>query len=224
MGWITVNTTRASYGSASKDIDILSFEWSSVAAGFHTAFLRSNGTHSYANFGDENFTMYEKYRVKGVIYHDQGTIIEYTPSFTWTGRSSLPGGSRSVNKIVPASGSYDNYFYLEKYVPVPPLTPSSITVPTEVKGGENLTISWGSSSGATRYHLERSVNGGSFTQIYCGSSRSYTDTITKGWNTIAYRVRAYNSDGYSSYRTSPTRTIINFPEFNMKVDGALKTF
>lgn len=105
----------------------------------------------------------------------------------------------------------------------PPSTPSSISVPTTIKGGESITVSWGSSSGATRYHLERRVNSGTWTQIYSGGSRSYTDTITKGWNTVAYRVRAYNSDGYSSYRTSPTRTVINFPEMQIKINGVLKT-
>lgn len=124
--------------------------------------------------------------------------------------------------------TYDSYafiegtLYLEKYG-TPPPTPSSISVPTTIKGGESITISWGSSSGATRYHLERSVNGGTWTQIYSGSSRSYTDTITKGWKTVAYRVRAYNSDGYSGYRTSPTITVINFPEMQIKINGVLKT-
>lgn len=98
---------------------------------------------------------------------------------------------------------------LAEYNPPPPPSPSSISVPTTIKGGESITISWGSSSGVTTYYLERQINGGSWTQIYSGSGRSYTDSITKGWNTVAYRVRAYNSDGYSSYKTSATRTVIN---------------
>lgn len=107
---------------------------------------------------------------------------------------------------------YDFYVILEENLPTPPnppSTPSSISVPSLVKGGESINISWGSSSRAISYYLERSVNGGTWTQIYGGSSRSYTDTITKSWNTVAYRVRAYNSDGYSGYTTSPTRTVIN---------------
>lgn len=131
-------------------------------------------------------------------------------------------------KLGRALASYDGdnisgTLYIEKYEPTPPSTPSSISVPTTVKGGESIVISWGSSSGATRYHLERRVNGGTWTQIYQGSNRSYTDTITKGWKTVAYRVRAYNSDGYSDYRTSPTRTVINFPEMQIKINGVLKT-
>ncbi|WP_312908010.1 hypothetical protein [Tissierella praeacuta] len=131
-----------------------------------------------------------------------------------------PGGVWGYDKKEGAtyepilSGSRPNYTIslveiTQVYVSEPPSSPSSITVPTIVKSGEQINISWSSSSGATSYYLERSVNGGSWTQVYSGSSRSYTHTITKGWNTVAYRVRAYNSDGYSGYTTSPTRTVIN---------------
>ncbi|MBU5313446.1 hypothetical protein KQI38_15600 [Tissierella carlieri] len=103
----------------------------------------------------------------------------------------------------------DGYLHLLKYIPEPPSIPSSISVPSTIKGGEIINISWGSSSGASSYYLERSVNGGSWASIYSGGTRSYTDTISKSWNTVAYRVRAYNSDGFSGYTTSPTRTVIN---------------
>lgn len=149
-----------------------------------------------------------------------------TPSDATTDYITLPVTDVDTKSAdIPRSwGSFSGTLYLERELPPnPPSTPSSISVPTTVKGGESITISWGSSSGATRYHLERSVNGGSWTQIYQGSNRSYTDTITKGWKTVAYRVRAYNSDGYSGYRTSPTITVINFPEMQIKINGVLKT-
>lgn len=45
---------------------------------------------------------------------------------------------------------------------------------------------------------------------YTGNALTYTDTITKGWLTVAYRVRAYDTyDAYSSYTTSPTRDVNN---------------
>ena len=46
--------------------------------------------------------------------------------------------------------------------------------------------------------------------MYKGSALTYTDTITKGWATVAYRVKAYDSyNAQSGYTTSATRTIIN---------------
>ena len=95
-----------------------------------------------------------------------------------------------------------------------PTVPSSITVPTAVEGGASLTVTWGASTDAdsnlSGYKLERSVGGGSWTQIYSGTARTYTDAITFGWTTVAYRVRAYDAAGaHSGYRTSETRTVHN---------------
>lgn len=95
-----------------------------------------------------------------------------------------------------------------------PTVPASITVPTTVEGGQTLTIQWGASTDTdgnlSGYKLERSVGGGSWSQIYSGTARSYTDTITFGWTTVAYRVRAYDAAGaHSGYKTSDTRTVHN---------------
>ncbi len=89
-----------------------------------------------------------------------------------------------------------------------PSAPGSITVPAAVRGGATLPISWtratDSDDNLSGYELERSVNGGSWSQIYKGAGLSYTDTITAGWNTVAYRVRAYDTlNATSSYRDVP---------------------
>ena len=95
-----------------------------------------------------------------------------------------------------------------------PTAPSTITVPSEVIGGESLSISWGQSTdpdgNLAGYKLERKVNGGSWSQIYSGSSRSYTDSITYGWENVQYRVKAYDAAGAeSAYTTSAVRTVTN---------------
>ena len=96
-----------------------------------------------------------------------------------------------------------------------PSAPPSIAVPNDVKGGSTLVISWTAASDSdgnlSGYILERSTNGGStYTQVYKGNALTYTDTITKGWSTVMYRVKAY--DGYnaqSGYTTSTKRTVDN---------------
>lgn len=95
-----------------------------------------------------------------------------------------------------------------------PTAPASITVPTEVIGGENLSISWGQSTDAdgnlSGYVLERKNNGGTWGQIYKGSARGFSDAITYGWTSVQYRVKAYDAAGAeSAYTTSATRDIIN---------------
>lgn len=96
-----------------------------------------------------------------------------------------------------------------------PSAPPSIAVPNDVKGGSTLLISWTAASDSdgnlSGYILERSTDGGSsYTQVYKGNALTYTDTITKGWSTVMYRVKAY--DGYnaqSGYTTSTKRTVDN---------------
>ena len=95
-----------------------------------------------------------------------------------------------------------------------PTTPNGITVPNTVLGGAALTITWGAATdqdgNLSGYSLERQVDGGSWSVVYTGNTMSYTDTITKGWAKVAYRVRAYDSNNaYSAYVTSPDRTVNN---------------
>lgn len=86
-----------------------------------------------------------------------------------------------------------------------PSAPPSIAVPKDVKGGSTLVISWTAASDSdgnlSGYILERSTDGGfAYTQVYKGNALTYTDTITKGWSTVMYRVKAYDSyDAQSGY-------------------------
>ena len=96
-----------------------------------------------------------------------------------------------------------------------PSAPPSIAVPKDVKGGSTLVISWTAASDSdgnlSGYILERSTDGGSsYTQVYKGNALTCTDTITKGWSTVMYRVKAYDSyNAQSGYTTSTKRTVDN---------------
>ena len=96
-----------------------------------------------------------------------------------------------------------------------PSAPPSIAVPNDVKGGSTLVISWPAASDSdgnlSGYILERSTDGGSsYMQVYKGNALTYTDTITKGWSTVMYRVKAYDSyNAQSGYTTSTKRTVDN---------------
>lgn len=96
-----------------------------------------------------------------------------------------------------------------------PSAPPSIAVPNDVKGGSTLVISWTAASDSdgnlSGYILERSIDGGSaYTQVYKGDALTYTDTITKSWSTVMYRVKTYDRyDAQSGYTTSTKRTVDN---------------
>lgn len=110
----------------------------------------------------------------------------------------------------------------------PPTTPGSITVPSVVQAGKTLEISWGISTdpdgNSIGYTLERKIDEGSFTQIYKGINRTFTDSITKGWVNVTYRVKAYDSNGAESqYATSAKRVVNNNqpPEITSESPGDL---
>lgn len=95
-----------------------------------------------------------------------------------------------------------------------PTVPGSITVPETVQGGQPLTISWGASSDGENnlagYSLERQVDGGDWAAVYSGDQLSFTDSVTKGWLSVAYRVRAFDTaSAYSGFAISETRQVNN---------------
>ena len=96
-----------------------------------------------------------------------------------------------------------------------PSAPPSISVPSSIMGGSTITVSWSAATDTdgnlSGYILQRSTDGGTnWTQVYKGSALTYTDSITKGWTSVMYRVKAYDSyDAESSYTTSTARTVDN---------------
>lgn len=95
-----------------------------------------------------------------------------------------------------------------------PTPPDGITVPEAVNGGRPLTISWGASADGENnlagYCLERQADGGEWEAVYTGPEMSFTDQVTKGWQTVAYRVRAYDTENaYSGYTAGEARAVNN---------------
>ena len=135
-------------------------------------------------------------------------------------QNSVAYGTQSVMYRVKAYDSngeqsgYRTSAQIEVINNTAPSAPPSISVPSEVKGGSTLQITWSASSDAesnvTGYILERKVGDGEWTQVLKNNALSYTDTITKGWESVTYRVKAYDAyNAESAYTTSPTRTVNN---------------
>ena len=135
-------------------------------------------------------------------------------------QNSVAYGTQSVMYRVKAYDSngeqsgYRTSSQVEVINNTAPSAPPSIAVPTEVKGGSTLQITWSASSdtegNVSGYVLERKVDEGEWTQVLKDNVLSFTDTITKGWGTVAYRVKAYDAyNAESAWTTSQTRTVNN---------------
>ena len=89
-----------------------------------------------------------------------------------------------------------------------PLTPpATITVPSAITAGDSIAVSWGAVTGADSYTLERSVDGGGFTQMYSGIATSYADTALAIWSKVQYRVASVKDNVSSDWTTSVEITV-----------------
>ena len=108
-----------------------------------------------------------------------------------------------------------DYVSATAYVSIKAITYYAPNAPTKVANTRNSdtknTVSWTAPTTSTTkpvssIKVERSVDGGSWSQVASvgGTTTSYSDTSTSADHSYAYRVRSYNSAGYSSYATSGT--------------------
>ena len=113
-----------------------------------------------------------------------------------------------------------------------PNAPTTITIASEAKAGDSINISWSTAAdpdgNLAGYMLEKKTDNADFVQIYKGASRSFSDTIIAGTNTVQYRVKSYDSYGKeSSYKMSSIITVTNnsAPEISGKDEdlGGKKT-
>lgn len=96
----------------------------------------------------------------------------------------------------------------------PPSNPNGITIPDRIRSGKQAIISWGTATDPDgdkiEYGLDRKVDNNNWSRIYKGIDKEYTDNIIKGWDTVGYRVAAYdNRGGNSGYVTSEIKKVIN---------------
>lgn len=201
----------------------------SYGNGAYFGFMYSTGTIQYG-YRTTDFATWtrvtmpspEAYRrhcfVSGQFFAPVSTSKAYisTDAITWSTQSLpystsyglLMGGG--VLALFPTEVNTLLYYIYN----TAPTAPTSINVPSSIKGGSTATITWGASSDSdgnlAGYQLERRVESGTWQQIYRGSLRSYTDTITFGWTSVAYRVKAYDTENAESgYATSSAVTVTN---------------
>ena len=82
-----------------------------------------------------------------------------------------------------------------------PSAPSSLTITKQLNGDTfDLTAVWTSSTGASGYNLDKSVNGGAFTSVGSDlTGLSITESDISALGSYVYRINAANVDGSSDY-------------------------
>ncbi len=120
----------------------------------------------------------------GTSYHDTG--VKTNTSYVYRIRAVSPYGqaeptTSATLRIVPMPGAIKN-------------------VTTAFDSGK-ITVKWSTSANASRYVLQRRVNGGAWvTLVGALNATSYTDTDVSLGSTYTYRVRGRNAGGFGAFQ------------------------
>ncbi len=188
---------------------------SSIANGSTITNIQITPCASRNSNGGGSSTMKVFYRYNGSNSADAGAyaVTGTTPAgLTATNFASLSfvKGSTSTLEIGAVYSAGTKGVRLSRVATVitytPPPAPDAPTGASavNVSGTEN-TVTWTDvASTETGYFVERSVNGGAYTQIATTSANatSYSDTGASADNTYRYAVRAFNGGGNSAYSTT----------------------
>ena len=181
-----------------------------TAPSFDYVYKSSGGDEQTFFRGEYGFA-----QVQRSTFGNPSTLYKVTPSGATQGSFIEYIYSESPSAY-PQDGVSGNYWYSDRTaITVSP--PSSISVsPNPPKGGSNVSVSWGAASSGggaiSNYELSKRLDGGGWTVVgtYGGSTRTASVPVAKGTETIAFRVRAKDENGYwSDYRTSSTYTVKN---------------
>ena len=181
-----------------------------TAPSFDYVYKSSGGDEQTFFRGEYGFA-----QVQRSTFGNPSTLYKVTPSGATQGSFIEYIYSESPSAY-PQDGVSGNYWYSDRTaITVSP--PSSISVsPNPPKGGSNVSVSWGAASSGggaiSNYELSKRLDGGSWTVVgtYGSSTRAASVSVPAGTETIAFRVRAKDENGFwSDYKTSGAYTVKN---------------
>lgn len=156
---------------------------------------------------------YVSYSVNGGSY--QSLPGQEGKTFTFT----VPSDAESLRLRVYAGsdGAVNSpYVYsVTYYANEAPSAPPSVSVPDVIDPGDAFTVTWSAATdpdgNLSGYEIQRAYNGGSaWSAVTSTADTSVQTSVERGYKTVRYRVRAYDSKGeYSGWTYSNTAAIRN---------------
>lgn len=152
------------------------------------------------------------YSANGGSYQNLPDVTAH--SFTFTVPNNADSLRLRVQAEVPGSGVVSEYVYSGYYYAnEAPSAPSSVTIPLEIYPEREFSVKWpaavdpdGNLSG---YEVQRAYNGSSsWSDVARTTNTSVSATVSREYETVQFRVRAYDTNGaYSDWTYSDTATI-----------------
>ena len=152
-----------------------------------------------------NETRFKIERKTGGTYEEIATVGADVTSYSSTG---LTASTTYYYRVRAYNSSYDSDYSNETNATTCPAAPSGLSATTTSSSA--IDLSWtDNSSDETRFKIERKTgSGGTYAQITTVSAdvTSYSSAGLTASTTYYYRVRAYNSNGNSSYSGEASAT------------------
>ena len=186
--------------------------------------IKANGT-IYVAIGSMTYTFFETASDITVSYQ---SVSPYNGTAVFTGnfirhKAVLTAGEflgyvyDTVASKYPNGNTQNGYYYDQRTSISSPTIPSSLLAPNPIV--ESLvTINWDASTSqvpgysVSKYEVSVSINGGALTVLGTTASRSYTYSIPGGTTTMAFYVRAQDSNNQlSNYATTGTIPVLLSP-------------
>lgn len=159
-----------------------------------------------------------QYRYNGGNWTGLSTTDSLTESFKVTGDTNNQFEVRV--KAQDSMGFVSNDWVTSAAASIthnePPSTPASITVPKNITGGRDVSITWGNSSdpdgNLSGYILEYTADAtGQWVEVYRGPETSATTAAPYGAGKVKYRVKAYDTAGAESAATESEFVVLTYP-------------
>ncbi len=170
-----VKVVKASDGGVTNLYGVVSSDWVGPYPGFSSSLVPTTGAPQTVVIPDTPGGVSAR-EPNGIVFSSDGTVYVTEEYY---------------NLIRDATGSG-----LQVPPPAPPLAPTGLTAVTNSSG---VYLTWGPSTGATNYNVERATSsGGPYQVIGTTTTTSFTDTTGLAGNTYYYVVTASNAGGTSA--------------------------
>lgn len=122
---------------------------------------------------------------------------------------SIPTDATSIQFRVRAKDSNGQWGEYQTGSAVAVYLTPNLTAPNLAMQGQNITMNWTESLGATGYIVQRKSNtDGDWVQVYSGGALTFTEAVGP-WSSVQYRVQAVFSGGTSGWATSAAIQVVS---------------
>lgn len=199
FGLFDRNTDAMYYGNK-KPVTDLYYLLPTVDYGSSSSSSSSKKKISSLEFDDvDNYTYTGKARKPAVTIYDGDYKLKNGTDYTLSYKNNKEIGEGTIT--VTGKGKYTGTKKLQFNI-----VPKKPTIKVSEKSGK-ITVSWGKITGAEKYQIYYSVNGGKYKKLVTTSKASYTTSKLDADDELKFKVRAFAEEDGENYYGSFSKAV-----------------